>query len=140
METVDRFPDQGQARRLVISLAIFWALWGLAAGSIEGGGPVAIEPPSVVGGILAGLVFYITLFEVWRAETGLSPLRMMFFPSRGGSGAFIRIIRRTLRRKWIWHTLRATGWPPVLLASGLGILLAGDLVLFGLLFTHPPRG
>src|SRR5438093_1059349 len=125
----DLLPDREQARKLVVSIAVFWAAWAVAVASIRD-----VPVLSAIGGVV-GVVFlfyfYLTLYRVWEPESGVSAWRMMFMSS------FSRRQRRTalhlfdlLRPRWIGHTLRETGWNPRVVGGGLLALLVTDLVLY----------
>ena len=44
-----------------------------------------------------------------------------------------------LNPRWLWQTLRSTEWPALIVAVGLLLILAADLVLFAILMSLPPR-
>jgi hypothetical protein len=130
-------PDRSQARRLVVSLAVFWG--GFGVGLL---GALYVPPLGAVvfviafGGVIA---FYLTLYSVWESESGIPAWRMMFAP--GFSRARRRSTRRVydlLRPAWIKQTLRETGWPTRLVGAGLLALMIFALVT--LLFIAPRVG
>jgi hypothetical protein len=130
---VDLLPNESQARKLVTSLAIFWGAWGIAVlGAL---GVAALSAAAVVVGLVFGFRFYLTLYEVWEPESGVSPWRMMFLPgfSRGRLRASLHL-RDLLRPSWIGHTLRVTGWNAKFVGLGLLALLVTDLVLAAFVF------
>jgi hypothetical protein len=121
-------PNREQARRLVISLGVFWSAWAV--------GVISLDTAPLVGGIatvvglLAAFRFYFTLFSVWAPEAGESVWRMMFVPSFNRSR--LRVTRHLLdlfRPSWIRHTLSVTGWPTKIVGFSLLALLLTDAVL-----------
>jgi hypothetical protein len=125
---VELLPNRDQARKLVVSLAFFWAAWAIAVIGFDSSPPVG--GVAVVVGLVAGFRFYLTLYGVWEPESGVSAWRMMFVPSlsRSRRRASLHIFD-LLRPSWIQHTLRATGWPPKVIGSGLLALLLADLLV-----------
>jgi hypothetical protein len=121
-----------------VGAGLFWTLWGVAVGGIEGGLPSGVFAPAVVVGMLILLVFYATLFDVWRPDTGLSGWRVLLVPSWRAARARQRAIMSLLRPAWLRYAVRVTGWPTLTVTAGLAFLLAADLVLFGVLLVHPP--
>jgi hypothetical protein len=128
-------PDTRQARRLVVTLAIFWGGWGLSL--------IGFWLAPVAGVMLfaitfaAGLLFYLTLYGIWERESGISAWRMMFVPgfSRNRRRAALHLAD-LFRPSWIKHTLRETGWPPRFVGTALLATLAVDLLIFA---TVAPR-
>ena len=135
---VELLPNREQARKLVVSLAFFWAAWAIAVICSDRFPPLGAA--AAIVGLVAGFRFYLTLFGVWEPETGVSGWRMMFVPgvSRSRRQASRRASRHMLfdllRPSWIRHTLRATGWPPKVIGSGLLVLLLADVLLAILVF------
>lgn len=119
----------------MVSLAIFWACWGMFWVMAETAS--ALAGIVVVVGFGAGLSFFLTLYKVWEPESGESPIRMMFVPSFRRSRMRVqRHLFDLLRPSWIRRTLRATDWPPEWVGVGLLALVVADLVLF---FSSLPR-
>jgi hypothetical protein len=132
-------PDRRQARRLVVRLALFWALWAVMVAFLLAPqpSPIAIAAGFACGG--SGFAFYYTLYDVWSERTGASALQMLIFPGFRASLVAWRAMFTLLRPSWIRATLRATEWPVLPVGIGLGLLLVVDLGLLGGLFAaHPP--
>lgn len=123
----DRTPDRHQARILVASAGSFWAAWaGVAAGGEAGIDGLVLPAAAIAMG--SGFLLYRTLSGVW----GLPMYSFRFARGRW------RAMTKLLDPPWLWRTVRATDWPPYLVAGVLLGLLALDLVLFGLVLTHSP--
>ena len=129
----DRLPTRQTARRLVVSIAIFWATWGCVVMGAELGILGVILFGLVLVGMASGVVFYATLFGIWN-----QPFLLFAFPGFRREGLRWRIMMKLLSPRWLWQTIRATDWPAATIAVTLFLLLAGDLVLFGVLMSHPP--
>ena len=125
---VDLLPNRQQARQLVISLAVFWSAWAVAVVGFDIA--PALGPPAFLVGFVAVFRFYLTLFRVWEPESSESAWRMMFVPSfrRSRMRASLHLFD-LFRPSWIRQTLRATGWPPKVVGSGLLALLVADSVV-----------
>jgi hypothetical protein len=130
-------PNQNQARALVVSLGVFWLLWGVAVGGFAVAAPVGAI--ALVVALFFAFRFYFTLYRVWEPESGVSPWRMMFVPSlsRRRVRASLRLFD-LFRPSWIRHTLRVTGWNPRLTGGVLLGLLIVDLLLALLVFPNVP--
>jgi hypothetical protein len=129
-------PNCVQARRLVTSLALFWASWGVAVSALGIGVPAAFGVAIVVA-LSFGFRFYFVLYGIWEPETGESAWRMMLVPKL--SRDHIRGSRHLFdlfRPKWIRQTLRATEWDPRIPGFGLLALLIADLVLAVTVLPH----
>ena len=128
---VDLLPNRAQARKLVVSVAVFWTAWGVFVLT------AAAFPAVAVVAFLIGMPFlfrfYLTLYRVWEPESGESAWSMMFRPrfSRRRMRVGLHIFD-VLKPRWIRHTLRETGWNAAVVGCGLCALLVADLVL---LFT-----
>jgi hypothetical protein len=134
-----RLPDRRQARRLVVSLSLFWALWAVTVTMMLAPRPSLIAIAFGFPCIGSGFVFYYTLYDVWSERTGVSALQMFVFPGFRASMVAWRAMFTLFRPSWIRATLRATGWPALPVGIGLGLLLVVDLGLLGGLFAaHPP--
>lgn len=118
------------ARRLVVSVGVFWAAWGCAVVAAETSQSGAIIAISGVVGLVALTFFYATLFHAFSLP--------MYSWSFREQGARWQVMLNLLNPAWLWQTLKSTEWPAFIIAVGLGILLATDLVLFGILTAHPP--
>jgi len=112
--------DRAHARRLVVSLALFWAAFAV-------GGPF-IDRPIFVAAFLvafpAGFTFYATLFKIWGT-------RLFVLPGRGAfreGGKQYAAMHALFRPTFIRRVFRATGWPPVLVGVLLLALLAGAVL------------
>ena len=124
-------PDRRHARRLVVSVAIFWALWGMLFVGTLNGAPGGLLAPAFVVAISSCLYFYLIFFDVWRDTLGAPTWRVLLVPSFRRATTTRKLMRNLYRPRWLWATLRATEWSPWALASGLLALLATDLVIFG---------
>jgi hypothetical protein len=134
-EVGDLLPNRAQARKLVVSLAVFWAAIMMAVLV----GPVA--PAVGVAGVAIGLVFgarfYLTLYGVWTPVSGESPWRMMLVPSFSAQRLRAQLhIFDLVRPRWIMHTLRETGWNATILGFGLLGMLVVNLVLIVFVLPH----
>lgn len=125
-------PSRREARRLVLTLALFWVLWGCAVLSVQLHAAVFIPVVLVLIGLLAGMSFYATFFRIFR----LQPLGLGGFWDVGTRS---RAMMKLLSPRWWWNTFRLTEWSPYPLAIVLAALLIGDVVLFVLVASHPPR-
>jgi hypothetical protein len=124
---MDAIPSQSWARRLTISVAVFWALIGLSAmthGTAHGFalGFVAMA---------AGFYLFATLLRPLSAEVSEPAWRLLLNPSvsRRHYGAIHESLAEILRPRRIGQILRATGWNPVLIGGLLMLLLAAVAVL-----------
>lgn len=128
-------PDAREARRLVVSLAIFWGGWGLALIGFWKAPTAGVIVFAVT--FAAGIFFYLTLYGVWERESGIPAWRMMLVPgvSRDRRRAAMHLAD-LFRPSWIKHTLRETGWPPRVVGTALLATLALDLLIFA---TVAPR-
>jgi len=134
-------PNREQARKLVVSLAVFWAAWGIGV-TAAGAGVPALLGLVVPIGLVFGFRFFLTLYRVWEPETGESAWRVMFVPSfsRRRSRALRGHTFDLFKPSWIGHTLRETGWNPSFVGYGLMGLLAADLVIAVTVFPNFPVG
>jgi hypothetical protein len=118
---MDTVPSQSWARRLTISVAVFWALIGLSA--VTTGTFVGF----LIGFVALGGGFYlfVTILQPLGTEVGESAWRLLLNRSvaRRHHAAIHASLREVLRPSGISQVLRATGWNP-LLARGLLVLLA----------------
>jgi len=127
--TDDRIPSRQTARRLVVSIGVFWATWGCVVLGAERGGLGVIVFGLALLGIASGSLFYATLFGIWNQS--------FLFAGFKDAGLRWRIMMKLFTPGWLWQTVRATEWPPAFVAVTLLLLLASDLVLFGFLMSHP---
>jgi hypothetical protein len=131
-------PNRRQARRLVVSLMLFWALWGtLTIGLMTSPPHGAIAGLAAVIAVAAGWTFFYTISDVWKERIGESALLsamllLSFAPFRLRWQATTALFRPS----WIRATLRATEWPVALLALVLIALGALDVALGVWIFTH----
>jgi hypothetical protein len=132
-------PNRRQARRLVVSLAVFWGVWAVGAVLLLTRAPAA-SGVVVVPALAAGFLFYYTLYEVWSERTGRSALRMMVFPGLRASLVAYQAMFTMLRPSWFIPAMRATGWRVALVGALLGGLLVLDLGLVVALFLTFPTG
>jgi len=132
-------PDRVQARRLVVSLAAFWASWAIGVGAAGAGAPAVLGLVVAVG-LVFGFRFYLTLYGVWEPGTGESAWRMMFVPSfsRQRQRAMRSAMLALFKPRWIRHTFRETGWNPKLVGFGLLGLLVLDLIIAVVVFSRLP--
>src|SRR6266487_1319137 len=121
--TEDRTPSRREARRLVGSAGVFWAMWGCAVVSIEiGTAGIVIFAFGLIG-VLSIALFYATFFRIWGQP--------FLFPSFRDAGLRWRIMMKLLSPRWLWRTVKATKWPSAFVEITLLALLAADLALFG---------
>lgn len=110
-------------------------MWGVAVlGSLA---TPAIPAVAVVIGLVFVLRFYLTLYQVWEPESGVTPRRMMFVP--GFSRARFRAglhLRDPFRPSWIRYTLRITGWNARFVGLALLTLLLSDLAIGAAVLPH----
>lgn len=106
-------PDREQARSLIVSLALFWASWGIGVAGLGLGGPGVLALVVPVG-LIFGFRFYLTLYAVWEPVTGESAWRLMSVPafSPRRIRARARVMLDLLRPEWIRHTLRGEWMEP----------------------------
>ena len=131
MRDTDRIPDRVHARRLVVSLAVFWALWGVIAVGTVGGAPGGLVALAFVVGFSSCLYFYLTLFDVWHDLLGAPAWRLLLLPSFRRGRITHQVMRNLHRPRWLWATLGATEWSRSRLSVCLGGLLLLDLLIFG---------
>jgi hypothetical protein len=124
-------PTRPVARRLVVAGAVFWAAWGCAVINAETSRFAPVIGASAVIGLAAGTYFYAALFHAYSLP--------MYFGSFRDQGARWRVMLNLLNPRWLWQTVRSTEWPAPIVAFGLTLLLAADLVLLGILMSHPRR-
>jgi hypothetical protein len=121
--TNDNLPEvtRKEARRLVLSVATFWACFALALPTVDDG----------IGFVLFLIAFptcwfiYYTLFKIWDTP-------MFVLPGRGylqHAFASARVTFSVINPAFIRRVLRATGWPPVLVGCVLVSLLAADFIV-----------
>ena len=72
----DRIPSRQTARRLVVSIGVFWATWGSAVVGAERGILGVIVFGLALLGIASGSLFYATFFGIWNQPFLLPDLRM----------------------------------------------------------------
>jgi hypothetical protein len=111
--------SQSDARRLVVSLGLFWACFAVAAPTLEDG----IGVVGFAVGLAAGWFFYLTLFRIWGAQ-------FFLWPGRGYSERYRRSTAATaslLRPTFVKKTFRATGWPPLAVGCVLVTLLVAAM-------------
>jgi hypothetical protein len=87
-------------------------------------------------GVVAGFVFYATLFDVWRPASGRPGWQLALgLDARTELQAMLCLFRP----RWVRSCLRSTGWPMSLMVTVLPAVLALDLALYvvlvGRLFT-----
>lgn len=118
---MDTVPSQSWARRLTISVAVFWTLIGLSAvttGTFNGFliGFVALG---------SGLYVFVTILRPLSIEVGEPAWRLLLDRSvtRRHHAAIQASLREVVRPSGIGQILRATGWNPVLV-GGLLVMLA----------------
>lgn len=127
------------ARRLVLSVAVFWGLWGVGAVLF------LLDPLgfflAVIPVLAAGFYVFITALEACRTETGEPALRLLFVPSV--AFRHYPVVHDALsdifRPRGMGEILRATGWKPVVVGGLLALLLAVDLTLLMLGIANGPR-
>jgi hypothetical protein len=124
-------PGRPVARRLVVAIGVFWAAWGCAVFNAETSRFAAVIGVSVVLGLAAVTYFYATLFHAYSLS--------MYTWSFRDQGARWRVMLNLLNPRWLWQTLRSTEWPALIVAVGLLLILAADLVLFAILMSLPTR-
>lgn len=133
---MDTGPSQSWARRLTISVAVFWALIGLSA-----------ETTGTFVGFLVGFValgggFYVfvTILQPFSTEVGEPAWRLLLNRSsaRRYHAALHESLREVLRPSGIGQILRATGWNPAL-TGGLLVLLAAVVAVLIFLPTFTFR-
>jgi hypothetical protein len=127
-------PDRTESRKLVVSLAMFWAFWGIGVVSTYGV-PVLVGICFVVA-IVFGVRLSVTLYGIEGREIGQPGWRIMFVPSFRNGRVRWRAMSNMFNPPWIRHTLRETGWNPVVVGLGLLSLLIVDLVLLVLVLPH----
>jgi hypothetical protein len=127
---MDTVPSQSWARRLTISVAVFWALIGVSA--VTTGTFVGL----LIGFVALGGGFYVfvTILEPLSTEVGEPAWRLLLNRSvaRRHHAAIHESLREVLRRSGIGQILRATGWNPAL-TGGLLVLLAAIVAVLILL-------
>jgi hypothetical protein len=103
----------GEARRLVLSVGIFWAGCGIAS--------LFLDHPIGVLAFPAGFTFYATLYRIWGTRMFVWPRRGMFRETGKQFEAMLSLFRPSFIRR----VFLATGWPPVLVGLVLASLLLG---------------
>jgi len=127
-------PTPAEARALVVGLGTSWVGWGLAAATLFANGWAIGLVPFFVG-FGAGVWTYLAVFHVAARHEGTTVgrlfLRSMCRPPwtafRGGSGwTWLSV----LRPRYFRRAAEVLGWPPGVVLSVLGALLASDLAIF----------
>jgi len=136
MPEMTRIPDRRRARRLVVSLTVFWLVWGLLVGAMVTGRSGAVFGVGFAAAMASMGCFYWTFLDVWRDVLQAPAWRVLLLPSVRRARLTNRLMRNLYRPSWLWSTLRATEWSPMVLAAGLLTLLVADLVLFVVMMGH----
>jgi hypothetical protein len=136
---MDEALAESWARRLVLSVAVFWGLWGVGAVLflLHPLGFFLASVPILV----AGFYVFITALEACRTDTGEPSWRLLFVPSV--AYRHYPVVHDALsdifRPRGIGKILRATGWKPAVVGGLLALLLAVDLALLVLGMINGPR-
>jgi hypothetical protein len=99
------------------------------------GVPVLVSVFGVVA-FVSVIRFYFTLYGIEARAMGETGWRLMFVPGIKRSRARWDAMLNLIRPRWIRHTLRETGWNPVLVGLGLLSLLIFDLVVLVTVFPN----
>jgi hypothetical protein len=124
---MDAIASQSWARRLTISVGVFWVLIGLSA----------VTTGTFIGFLIGfvalggGSYVFVTILQPLSAEVGEPAWRLLLDPSvaRRHRAAIHASLREVLRPSGIGQILRATGWDPLLVGGLLALLLAAVTVL-----------
>jgi hypothetical protein len=127
------------ARRMVLSVAVFWGLWGVGA-------VLFLLAPlgfflAVIPILAAGFYVFVTALEACRAETGEPGWRLLFVPSVGFRHypVVYDALSDVFRPRGMGEILRATGWNAVVVGGLLALLLAVDFAILVLGLVNGPR-
>jgi hypothetical protein len=134
-DPVDTLPNKRQARQLVLSIPGFWGCWAIAVGAalLHRGVVVGIAG---VACLTSGFAFFAVLLSAQIPSNTRSSWLDAYVFNPDARKARNRALLRPMQPKWIAHTLKETGWYPVLVGSGLSILLLSDLVLLIAIFSR----
>ena len=124
---MDAIPSQSWARRVTMSVAVFWALIGLSA--VTAGTFIGfLIGFAALGG---GFYVFVTILQPLSTEVSEPAWRLLLNRSvaRRHHAAIHASLREVLRPSGIGQVLRTTGWNPVLTGGLLALLLAAVIVL-----------
>ena len=126
-------PDRKHARILVTSLACFWGAFAVVAAPFDARVALGVTASLGFVGVVAGFVFYATLFDVWRPVSGRPGWQLALgFDARTELQAMLCLFRPG----WVRSCLRSKGWPLSLLVTVLSALLTLDLALYVVLVSR----
>jgi hypothetical protein len=124
---MDAIPSQSWARRVTISVGVFWALIGLSA--VTAGTFIGFLIGFVA--LAGGFYVFVTMVQPLSIEVGEPAWRLLLDRSvaRRHHAAIQASLHEVLRPSGIGQILRATGWNPVLTGGLLALLLTAVTVL-----------
>jgi hypothetical protein len=136
---VDETLSRSWARRLVLSVAVFWGFCCLGVVFFLWN-PVAFFL-ALIPTMAAGFYVFRTALEPCRTETGESAWRLLFVPSvtYRHYPAVQDALSDTFRPRRMGKVLRTTGWKPAAAGGLLVLLLAAYLALLALALINGPR-
>jgi hypothetical protein len=138
---MDETLPRSWARRLVLSIAMFWGFLCIGVIFLLWYPPLAFFLTLIPAGA-AGFYVFRTALEPCRTETGESAWRLLFVPSvtYRHYPAVQDALSDTFRPRVMVKVLRSTGWNPAVAGGLLVLLLATYLALLALVLVNgPPR-
>lgn len=130
-------PSRREARLIVVSIQVFWLVFGLGLGVIVGN-PLLL--PVALLGLACGFVFYWIVYRVAAREFGRSTASWLPFSRNDRKRSFAQrgredwgVTFKIIDPRW-WHSVvaPATGWPvvlvDVLMVAGVVSAVAGAIL------------